>query len=122
MMWPTLLKKGGGCESPPINFSASVYNLMRNKTMRTKPKQKIYAVYWQDAVFSFRRTLPKTLPPLQLTFGIVIESRKEYLNIATNCQYDRKKKKLLKARDGFLLPRKTIISLIPIGYLNEISK
>lgn len=82
-------------------------------------KDKIYAIYWQDAAFSFRKRLPRTMPPLQLTFGIIVLKNKNLVSIGMNCHYNSKNKKITNIRDGFLIPINTIIEVKEIGDINE---
>lgn len=81
-------------------------------------RNKIYAIYWQDAAFSYRKKLPKEKPPYQITFGVIISKNKEFINIGMNCHYDAGKKKIIEIKDGFLIPVKTIIQIKEIGSIN----
>ncbi len=77
---------------------------------------KIHAVYWQDAAYSFRKRLPKKIPNLEVTFGLILFQNKKLINIATNANYNSKAG-TFKAKDGFLIPRKTIFKIKKIGNL-----
>lgn len=85
---------------------------------KTKYKNPVCVVIWQDAAFSYEKNIPKGLPLPQLTTGFVIKENKNFLNIATNVGFN-KRTNLLELKDGFLIPRKTILKFKKIGYLNE---
>ena len=78
--------------------------------------KKVYAIYWQDAAFSFRKNLPKELPNLEITVGLIISQNKKLINIATNIGYNSKEG-TFRAKDGFLIPRKTVSKIKRIGNL-----
>lgn len=78
--------------------------------------KKVYAVYWQDAAYSFQKSLPKKNPNLEITTGLVISQNKKLINIATNVNYNPKEGTFI-AKDGFLIPRKTILKIKKIGNL-----
>lgn len=86
--------------------------------MKNSRKNPFCVVVWQDAAYSFAKKLPKELPLPQLTTGLVIEENDNFLNLATNTSFNKKIKNL-EPRDGFLIPRKTILKFKKLGYLDE---
>lgn len=86
--------------------------------MERKNYKKVYAIYWQDAAYSFRKRMPEELPPIEITTGTIVSKNKNFVNIATNLNYYSEKRKV-KAKDGFLIPTKTIVKIKEIGHLNE---
>lgn len=78
--------------------------------------KKIYAVYWQDAAYSFQKSLPKKIPNLEITTGLILSQNKKLINIATNVDHNPQKGTFI-AKDGFLIPRKTISKIKKIGNL-----
>lgn len=78
--------------------------------------KKVYAVYWQDAAYSFKKSLPKKDPNLEITTGLILSQNKKLINVATNVDYNPKER-IFIAKDGFLIPRKTIFKIKKIGNL-----
>lgn len=85
---------------------------LRNK------KNPVCAVFWRDAACTNLKKPPKELPPIQLTTGFIMETNDEYINIATNVNYDLKTGEMYPV-DGFVIPQKTIIKFKKVDYLDE---
>lgn len=96
----------------PIPRLLSVYNIIMKKKLA-----EICAIYWQDAAYSFRKRLPKELPPVQITTGVIISQNKTLINVATNLTYHTKRS-VVAPRDGFLIPKKTVLKIQKIGRLD----
>lgn len=83
----------------------------------SKKRWPVSIIYWQEAFFSFKKRPPMILPPIQVTFGIIISKNKKSINIGLNCEYD-KEKEIIKITDGILIPQKTVVKIKQIGYLS----
>ncbi len=84
--------------------------------MNKKKRNPICAILWQDAGYSTKKTLPRSLPKPTLTVGYIVNTNKEFTNIATNIEWDDKK---IIPKDGFLIPNETIIDFQKIGYYEK---
>lgn len=83
-----------------------------------KAGETVSAVYWQDAAYSYLEKVPAELPPIEITFGVIVARNKEFINIAMNLNQSSKGKKL-SIKDGFLIPVKTIVKIEKIGQLKN---
>lgn len=81
-------------------------------------KNPVCAILWRDAAHSFEERLPEELPLPQLALGFVVDTNETFTHIATSVAYDTSTH-TLQARDGILIPKKTIISFRKIGDYNE---
>ncbi|HOX91172.1 MAG TPA: hypothetical protein PLG45_00310 [Candidatus Paceibacterota bacterium] len=81
-------------------------------------KNPCVCISWHDASYSDSKNATKKVPPVRLTCGFVIEENKNFVNLAVNCYYTDKNKKL-EPIDGFLIPTNTIVSFKKIGFYNE---
>ena len=81
-------------------------------------KNPICAILWQDASYTFEKTLPSKMPLPRLTVGFIVSANKDFTHIATNIEYDAEKEKIYPV-DGFLIPEKTIIKFKKIGYFRD---
>lgn len=88
-------------------------------SMKTKKRQSVYAVLWQDAAFTFLKTLPKKFPPLQLSFGTIIAQTKTSVTVGMNCHFDAARRTITSVKDGFLIPRKAIVAMKRIGVIGH---
>ena len=91
--------------------------MKKNKTL----KNPICAILWQDASYSFEKTMPLKTPQPRLTIGFIVSTNKDFTHIATNVEYNEIKKTIYPI-DGFLIPEKTIIKFKKIGYFNDNEK
>lgn len=71
-------------------------------------KYPLYLVKWQDAAFSYRRRLPRILPPPSFTVGFLTNKNKSFIKLVVNFKNIKGR---FKPIDGFLIPRKTIIKM-----------
>ncbi|GIW66740.1 MAG: hypothetical protein KatS3mg095_0638 [Candidatus Parcubacteria bacterium] len=81
--------------------------------------KQLYLIEWQDAAFSFRKKIPKSLPSHQVTIGYLLNKNQKFIKIAFNF---RKNKQKLSPLDGFIIPRKTIIKIIKLKCKTEKKK
>jgi hypothetical protein len=77
-------------------------------------KEYVYAVTWRDAMYSFKERMPRKLPPVEITIGVVFEETEEYIVLATNMFEENG---ILRARDGFVIPKGAIIRREKVGKL-----
>ena len=87
---------------------------MGKKKLKNPP---VCALWWKDAAYSYGEKLTSALPPTQLTAGFVMAATDEYVNIATNVDYDEKDKTIWPI-DGFVIPKKAIVEFKRIGPLH----
>ncbi len=81
-------------------------------------KGTVYAIYWQDAAFSYKKRLPAKTPSSQITFGVIISKNKEFVNVGMNCSYDSDKKKIIVTEDSFIIPKKAIKKIQELGNIH----
>jgi len=74
---------------------------------------KIYKVIWQDASYSYDKKI-ESLPRQEITVGFIVKENEDYINIATNIDYDQTKN-TYEPDNGFLIPKKVIIKLEEIS-------
>ena len=87
--------------------------MKKNKTF----KNPVCAILWQDASYTFEKTMPLKTPLPRLVLGFVVSANKDFTHIATNVEYNKDKDSIYPI-DGFLIPEKTIIKFKKIGYFN----
>lgn len=100
---------------PPLYITSGLFYHYR---MSDEGKKSIYAVFWRDAAYSFNSELPPDQPITDLTVGFIISENENFINIATNVDYDHESGRI-KPADGFLIPRGTIIKITKAGILDE---
>ena len=83
--------------------------------MGTKKRNPICSILWQDASYSYEDNLPDNSPPLQLTVGFIVSENEDYINIATNVNYNPGTKNLWPV-DGFVIPKNAIKKLQKAGF------
>ncbi|MEA1929375.1 MAG: hypothetical protein U9M92_00600 [Patescibacteria group bacterium] len=81
-------------------------------------RNPICTILWHDASYTFDEQLPKEIPLPSITSGFIISESAEFVNIATNVDYDEKTNTVSPV-NGFLIPRKSIIEFKKVGYLND---
>lgn len=81
-------------------------------------KNPICAVWWVDAAYSFQDTIPAVLPPINIATGFIIEETAEYLNIASNIEYN-KEDATITPMEGVLIPCKAILRFERLRDLRE---
>ncbi|OYV63508.1 MAG: hypothetical protein B7X03_01680 [Parcubacteria group bacterium 21-58-10] len=74
--------------------------------MVDKEKQ-ISMITWQDAAFSFEKSIPSSVPEPRTIFGVIIREASDHIFIATNLYRDMKTNDLIPV-DGMLIPRGVI--------------
>lgn len=80
-------------------------------------KNPICAITWRDAAYSYEKILPQKMPPIKVACGFVVRATDQWINMATNVNYNPKTKKLWPV-DGFVIPRKAIINFRKLKYFN----
>ncbi|HET8574946.1 MAG TPA: hypothetical protein VFM02_02110 [Candidatus Paceibacterota bacterium] len=81
-----------------------------------KKRSQFTIIFWRDAGFSYKKTLPKDRPGLQVTFGVVVNETEDFVNLATNLDYDETGEKSSEVVDGFLIPKNVIVKREDITY------
>lgn len=81
-----------------------------------KKKNPICTVLWYDAAYAYKK-LPKSVPLPQLTTGFIVQATDDFINIATNVNYNEKTKNVYPI-DGFIIPDKTIVKFKKIKNFN----
>jgi hypothetical protein len=80
--------------------------------------QRIVAIEWFDAGYTDKESSLDVFPPLQHTFGALIEETDEYVNVAVNMYGENN---ISEPIDGFLIPKSTIVRMFDIGvYSNKL--
>lgn len=67
----------------------------------------IVMITWQDAAFSFEKSLPATFPEPRKTFGVIAHEAEDYIFIATNLYQSSQINDVVPV-DGMLIPRDAI--------------
>jgi hypothetical protein len=78
-------------------------------------KSRIGFVLWRDALYSDKKRFLPIPPDLEVTFGLIDSSNKDFIKVGMNCSYD-KKSNSFKIIDGMLIPRGAVKE---IKYFNE---
>lgn len=73
-------------------------------------KAELCLVVWRDASYSFSEKLPEYSPPIQVTNGFLLKETEDYINLATNMDFDSKTGDRWPV-DGFVIPKKTILKM-----------
>ncbi len=76
-------------------------------------KNSIYTILWNDAAFTFEKELPANLPNPRLTVGFIILENNEFVFLSTNVDFNKETNKILP-KDGFVIPKKTILKITKI--------
>lgn len=83
-----------------------------------RPRNPVGALLWLDAGYSFEKRFPGKFPQPQITAGFIIESNKDYINIATNVKYNEETDSIWPV-DGFVIPGTAILKFKKLTNFNE---